>query len=161
MLLSGCATVQPSPGANRSIWLQAAAKNAVVHQEIMAFARGYDTVVGERGVTLSGGQKQRVSIARALLKDAPVLILDDCLSAVDAATEKAILSHFNTALQQKTTILITHRIFSLLAFDRIVVMEGGQIAEQGTHNELMLLNGLYAEMYNRQNEQALEGENFI
>lgn len=136
----------------------AAAQNAVVHQEIMGFGKGYETVVGERGVTLSGGQKQRVSIARALLKDAPVLILDDCLSAVDAATEKAILSHFQTALQQKTTILITHRIFSLLAFDRIVVMEQGQIAEQGTHDELMALNGLYADMYNRQNEQALEGE---
>jgi ATP-binding cassette subfamily B protein len=122
----------------------------VVDAEIEGFPEKYATIVGERGVTLSGGQKQRVSIARALMKEAPVIILDDALSAVDAKTEKQILQHLNQFLQNKTAIVITHRIFSLLHFDRIIVIEDGRIAEEGGHEQLMKNNGIYAEMYARQ-----------
>ncbi len=133
-----------------------AAKSAVIHNEIEGFPKGYDTQVGERGVTLSGGQKQRISIARALLKDAPIVIFDDCLSAVDATTEKNILQHLNEELKDKTAIIITHRIFSLLDFDHIIVMEDGAIIEEGTHTQLMATNGEYAAMYNRQKEPLQE-----
>jgi ATP-binding cassette subfamily B protein len=118
--------------------------------EIDRFPEGYKTMVGERGVTLSGGQKQRISIARALLKNSPILLLDDCLSAVDARTEREILGHLKAYLEGKTSIIITHRIFSLLHFDKIVVLQDGAIAEQGTHLELLQKEGLYAEMYARQ-----------
>ncbi len=109
-------------------------------------------MIGERGVTLSGGQKQRISIARALVKNPSVVIFDDCLSAVDAKTEKEILGNLNNYLQDKTAVIITHRIFSLLSFDKIVVIEGGVIAEQGTHKQLLHAKGYYADMYNRQQE---------
>jgi ATP-binding cassette subfamily B protein len=127
-----------------------AAHLAVVDKEIERFSEGYQTMVGERGVTLSGGQKQRISIARALMKNSPVLLLDDCLSAVDARTERTILSHLKTYLEGKTSIIITHRIFSLLDFDKIIVLQEGAIAEQGTHEELLKKGGLYTEMWNRQ-----------
>jgi ATP-binding cassette subfamily B protein len=127
-----------------------AAERAVVAGEIESFPDQWETMVGERGVTLSGGQKQRVSIARALMKDAPILILDDSLSAVDARTEKEILSNLRNYLQDKTAIIITHRIFSLLQFDRIIVLEDGKIAETGTHEELLKQSGIYAEMYLKQ-----------
>jgi ATP-binding cassette subfamily B protein len=130
-----------------------AAKDACVDKEINSFAEGYSTMIGERGVTLSGGQKQRISIARALVKNPSVVIFDDCLSAVDAKTEKEILGNLNDYLQDKTAIIITHRIFSLLAFDKIVVIEDGAIAEQGTHESLLRQKGYYAEMYNRQQQQ--------
>jgi ATP-binding cassette subfamily B protein len=130
--------------------IKEAAHLAVVDAEIEGFPEKYATIVGERGVTLSGGQKQRVSIARALMKEAPVIILDDALSAVDAKTEKQILQHLNQFLQNKTAIVITHRIFSLLHFDRIIVIEDGRIAEEGGHEQLMKNNGIYAEMYARQ-----------
>lgn len=133
-----------------------AAKSAVIHAEIEDFPKGYETMVGERGVTLSGGQKQRISIARALLKEAPIVIFDDCLSAVDATTEKKILQHLNEELRDKTAIIITHRIFSLLEFDHILVMEDGSILEEGTHAQLMAKNGEYAAMYNRQREPLQE-----
>ncbi len=127
-----------------------AAYLAVVDKEIESFPEKYKTIVGERGVTLSGGQKQRVSIARALMKEAPIIILDDALSAVDAKTEKQILSNLNQYLNAKTAIVITHRIFSLLHFDKIIVLDDGNIVEEGTHSDLLSKGGIYAEMHARQ-----------
>ncbi|MEI7963743.1 MAG: ABC transporter ATP-binding protein [Chitinophagaceae bacterium] len=130
-----------------------AAIQASIHDEIEKFALGYETLVGERGVTLSGGQKQRISIARALVKDPSIVVFDDCLSAVDARTEKSIISNLYAYLDNKTAIIITHRIFSLFEFDQVIVMDEGAIVERGTHHQLMQQNGLYAEMYARQQEQ--------
>ena len=137
-------------GNNTEEEIKAAASSASVHNDIQSFPESYQTMVGERGVTLSGGQKQRISIARALVKDPGLIIMDDCLNAVDARTEKEILTHLSTYLQHKTAIVITHRIFSLLQFDRIIVMDNGRIAEQGTHEQLLQLQGLYADLYSRQ-----------
>ncbi len=134
----------------------AAAKQASIHTEIERFQLGYETMIGERGVTLSGGQKQRISIARALIKDPKIVIFDDCLSAVDARTEKEIIGNLYQFLNGKTAIIITHRIFSLFEFDKIIVIDDGRIVEQGNHNQLLELNGYYAEMYNRQQEQDRE-----
>jgi len=130
----------------------AAAQLACIHNEINNFKEGYKTMIGERGVTLSGGQKQRISIARALIKKPAIVIFDDCLSAVDAKTEKEILNNLNLYLQDKTAIIITHRIFSLLEFDKIIVLEDGVMVEEGTHSELLAKNGFYTEMYNRQQQ---------
>ena len=127
-----------------------AARQASVENEILQFANGYETMVGERGVTLSGGQKQRISIARGLIKQPEIVVFDDCLSAVDTATENTIISNLYQYLQDKTAIIITHRIFTLLRFDKIVILEDGKITEQGTHDELMLQNGYYAELYRLQ-----------
>jgi ATP-binding cassette, subfamily B, multidrug efflux pump len=127
-----------------------AAKQASVHNEILKFKQQYQTMIGERGVTLSGGQKQRISIARALIKNPQIVIFDDCLSAVDARTEKEIIENLYNYLQNKTALIITHRIFSLFKFDKIIVLEQGRIAEEGTHDELLAKNGIYTEMYNRQ-----------
>lgn len=129
-----------------------AATMAAVATEIDRFDQQYETMVGERGVTLSGGQKQRISIARALLKPAPIIVFDDCLSAVDTRTEKEVLKQLDTFLQDKTAIIITHRIFSLMQFDQVILLENGAIAEQGTHEELLALNGSYAELYRLQQE---------
>ena len=137
------------PGATKEQIVKAA-KDASVDNEINGFTNGYETMIGERGVTLSGGQKQRISIARALVKDPSLIVFDDCLSAVDAKTEKEILGNLNNYLRDKTAVIITHRIFSLLSFDKIVVLEAGSIAEQGSHQELLKLNGYYADMYRRQ-----------
>ena len=136
--------------------VEKAARQAVVHQEILHFPQGYNTLIGERGVTLSGGQKQRISIARALIKDPALVIFDDCLSAVDAKTEKQIISNLNEYLSDRTAIIITHRVFSLFDFDRIVVIEDGAIVEQGNHRALLEKKGFYAALYARQ--QAMEQE---
>jgi ATP-binding cassette subfamily B protein len=136
--------------------VEAFARYAAVYDDIIGLKHGFDTMVGERGVTLSGGQKQRVSIARALIKEPDIIILDDCLSAVDTNTEKQILGYFNDALADKTTIIITHRIYSLLSFDKIIVMEDGHIVEEGTHQELLELKGYYADMFENQSlEEAV------
>lgn len=136
--------------------VEKAARQASVHHEILGFKEGYDTMIGERGVTLSGGQKQRISIARALIKDPRIVIFDDCLSAVDARTEKDIIGNLYAFLEHKTAIIITHRVFSLFEFDKVVVLEEGRIAEQGTHKALLEKGGIYAEMYRRQLEQDKE-----
>ena len=132
--------------------IRIAARNAAIDAEIEAFPDGYATRVGERGVNLSGGQKQRISIARALCRQSHVLIFDDCLSAVDAATEHRILSGLKEALQNRTAIIITHRIFSLLEFDRILVLDNGRIIESGTHEQLLELKGYYHTIHRKQQE---------
>jgi ATP-binding cassette subfamily B protein len=130
-----------------------AAQYASVHNEILTFPEQYDTLIGERGVTLSGGQKQRISIARALVKNPNLVIFDDCLSAVDAKTENEIIGSLHNFLQDKTAIIITHRIFSMFSFDKIFVMEDGEVIEQGTHADLLAYNGYYTQLYQRQQEQ--------
>lgn len=129
-----------------------AAKDAAIYSNIMEFPQGFETMVGERGVTLSGGQKQRISIARAILTHPKVLVFDDCLSAVDTETEEEILSNLDRIMNGKTTIIISHRVSSVLHADNIIVMEHGAVAEQGTHEELLAKNGLYAELYKKQIE---------
>lgn len=133
--------------------VEKAARMASVHDEIMGFEQGYDTIVGERGVMLSGGQKQRISIARALIHNRQIVIFDDCLSAVDAKTEKEVLANLYEYLHGRTAIVITHRIFSLFEFDKIIVLDDGRIAEQGTHQSLMEKDGIYAAMYKRQQRE--------
>ncbi|MDM1395997.1 ABC transporter ATP-binding protein [Myroides odoratimimus] len=132
------------------------AKKAVVHDNITQFNEGYNTTLGERGLTLSGGQKQRVSIARALIKDAPILILDDALSAVDTETEEKILQNLEEHSKEITTLIVTHRVSSAKNADQIIVLDHGQIVEQGTHNELINTDGYYRELYQKQlNEKEL------
>jgi ATP-binding cassette subfamily B protein len=131
-------------------------KYAAVYDDIKGLQDGFDTMVGERGVTLSGGQKQRVSIARALIKKPDIVILDDCLSAVDTSTEQQILGYLNNALADKTTIIITHRIYTSLNFDKIIVIDDGKITESGTHETLIEQGGFYFDMYE---QQKLEEEN--
>lgn len=147
-----------TPEANEEAVRQAA-RQASVEKDILGFPEGFNTLVGERGVTLSGGQKQRISIARGLIKNPNLLVFDDCLSAVDARTEKEIIGNLYAYLKDKTAIIITHRIFALFEFDKIIVLEDGKIVETGTHDELLSLNGYYAELYARQ--QSGDDESII
>ena len=133
-----------------------AAKNAAIHDNISNFQMGYDTILGERGVTLSGGQKQRVSIARAIIKNPTILIFDDCLSAVDTETEEQILSNLKKVSKNKTTFIISHRVSSAKNADKIIVLNQGEIIQQGTHNQLITVDGYYKELYE---QQLLEKEN--
>jgi ABC-type multidrug transport system fused ATPase/permease subunit len=136
--------------------IRAVARLASVEQDILRFPAGYDTLVGERGVTLSGGQKQRIAIARALLLDAPILVLDDALSAVDVSTERNILSHLRHARQGRTTIILCHRLSAVEDADQIVVLSHGEIKERGTHTRLLQEKGWYSRMYDYQKlEQAV------
>ncbi len=138
------------PELKNTAEIEKAARIAAVHEEILSFPRGYETVVGERGVTLSGGQKQRVALARALLMDRPILILDDALSAVDADTERKILTHLSSEFSKRMAIVISHRIFAIQDADLIIVLEQGQIAEQGKHQALLDMKGRYYEMFKLQ-----------
>lgn len=133
-----------------------AAKKAVVHQNIIKFKKGYDTVLGERGITLSGGQKQRISIARAIIKNPKILLLDDCLSAVDTHTEERILKNLKQVTKNKTTVIVSHRVSAVKNADTIIVLEKGKIIQQGTHNELVNKEGYYKELVAK---QLLEKEN--
>lgn len=127
-----------------------AAKNAVVHDNIAAFNKQYDTVLGERGITLSGGQKQRVSIARAIIKNPAILLFDDCLSAVDTETEETILNNLFEICKDKTTIIVSHRVSSAKNADKIIILEDGRIIQQGSHNQLINQEGYYASLYLKQ-----------
>ena len=130
--------------------IRQAADAANIASDIESFPEGYETVVGERGITLSGGQKQRTAIARALIRNPRILILDDALSSVDTQTEDKILNHLRDVMQGRTTIFISHRVSTVRNADRIVVLHGGRIVELGAHDELLALNGYYSDLYNKQ-----------
>lgn len=144
-------------GASRA-QVEEAARAARIHDFISATPRGYDTVVGERGLKLSGGEKQRVAIARTLLKDPPILIFDEATSALDSANERAIQAELRSAAQGKTTLVIAHRLSTVVDAHQVLVMDAGRIVERGTHQELLARNGRYAEMWALQ--QSAEGERF-
>jgi len=127
-----------------------AAKNAAVHDNIIEFSKGYDTILGERGITLSGGQKQRVSIARAIIKDPRIVLFDDCLSAVDTETEEEIFSKLNKISNDKTSIVVSHRASSAKNANHIIILDEGMILEEGTHSELLANNGYYKDLYTKQ-----------
>ena len=137
----------PAEGDGR---LREAAAVARLDNDLDAFPKGYETLVGERGITLSGGQKQRTALARALMVDPRILILDDALSAVDTYTEEEILSRLRGVMRQRTSILVAHRISTVRAADLIFVMDDGRVAERGSHEELVARNGLYAALYRKQ-----------
>jgi ATP-binding cassette, subfamily B, multidrug efflux pump len=135
--------------------VETAAKNAVIYDNINSFPEKFETIVGERGITLSGGQKQRVSIARAIVKEPRLLIFDDCLSAVDTDTEEQILNNLKKIMKDKTSVIISHRVSSVKNADSIIVLDNGNIVEQGTHKELLEKNGIYYSLYKM---QLLEAE---
>jgi len=130
--------------------IEAVAKKAVVHKNIMGFSKQYNTILGERGITLSGGQKQRVSIARALLKDPEIYLFDDCLSAVDTETEESILNNLKQASRNRTTLIVSHRVSSAKNADKIIVLDHGEIIQEGTHELLLEQEGYYKELYTHQ-----------
>ena len=132
--------------------IEQAAKDADVYQNIVDFPKGFETMLGERGITLSGGQKQRVSIARAIAKEPKILILDDCLSAVDTKTENAILSALKNIMKDRTSVIISHRVSSAKLADHIIVLDDGKIIERGDHQSLMSQKGVYAELYEKQTQ---------
>jgi ATP-binding cassette subfamily B protein len=136
----------------------AAAKNAQVHKNITKFNKGYNTVLGERGITLSGGQKQRVSIARAIIKSPKILLFDDCLSAVDTETEEKILKNLFKITKGKTTIIVSHRVSSAKNADKIIVLEDGKIVQKGSHETLIDVNGYYKELYLKQLSETGESK---
>jgi ATP-binding cassette subfamily B multidrug efflux pump len=136
-----------------------AAKKAAIHNNICTFPNQYKTIVGERGITLSGGQKQRLSIARALLKNPKILVLDDCLNAVDTETEEAILNSLKSETQGKSALIISHRVSSIKNCNNIIVLDHGTIAEQGHHEQLMVNKGLYYELYQKQLREENKGMN--
>jgi ATP-binding cassette subfamily B protein/ATP-binding cassette subfamily C protein/ATP-binding cassette subfamily B multidrug efflux pump len=141
------------PDASRAE-IENAARLASIHDEILNFPKGYDTPVGEKGVTLSGGQRQRVAIARALLADAPLLLLDDALSAVDTQTEAQILSHLRDARLGRTVVIVSHRLSAVLDADQILVLQHGRVTERGQHDQLVELNGWYAAQWRYQQLEA-------
>ena len=138
-----------------------AAQFAAIHDVILEFPRGYDTLVGERGVTLSGGQKQRLAIARAVLKNPRILILDDSTSSVDTETEMHIRAALERLMQTRTTFIIAHRIQSVMDADLILVFDRGEIVQQGTHQDLMQISGMYQDIFNIQTRIELELEKEI
>jgi ATP-binding cassette subfamily B protein len=133
-----------------------AAKDADVYDNIIAFPKGFDTEVGERGITLSGGQKQRISIARAISRNPVIMILDDALSAVDTKTENAILNNLQRIMKGRTCVIISHRVSSAKLADKIIVLDDGRILETGTHESLMAAGGAYKELYERQTQSEEE-----
>jgi ATP-binding cassette subfamily B protein len=133
--------------------IEAAARGAAIDGFIRSLPQGYDSTVGERGLKLSGGEKQRVAIARTLLKDPPILILDEATSALDSRTEAAIQETLSDVARRRTSIVIAHRLSTVVEADQIVVLDAGRVAERGTHAELLRRNGLYAEMWARQQSE--------
>ncbi|WP_111670871.1 ABC transporter ATP-binding protein [Algoriphagus litoralis] len=134
--------------------IEKAAKDADVYQNIVDFPKGFETMLGERGITLSGGQKQRVSIARAIAKEPKILILDDCLSAVDTKTENSILTALRKIMENRTSVIISHRVSSAKLADHIIVLDEGKIIERGDHDSLMNQKGVYAELYEKQTQSG-------
>ena len=130
--------------------VETAAAVARLDKDVADFPRGYDTLVGERGITLSGGQKQRTAIARAIVVDPAILILDDALSAVDTYTEEEILTRLRTVMRERTSIIVSHRVSTVRDADRIFVLDESRIRESGTHDGLIRLNGLYAALHRKQ-----------
>ncbi|MEE8122247.1 MAG: ATP-binding cassette domain-containing protein, partial [Anaerolineales bacterium] len=150
-------------GVNRDLTqgeIEAAARAAAIHETITTFPEGYETLVGERGVTLSGGQKQRIAIARTLLKDPCILILDDSMSSVDTLTETEIREALYRLMENRTTFIIAHRIQSVMNADQIIVLDKGRIAQRGVHKELIAEEGIYQKVHKMQTqiEDALEQE---
>lgn len=141
--------------------IETAAKKAVVHDNIIGFSKAYETILGERGITLSGGQKQRVSIARALIKDPEIYLFDDCLSAVDTETEEAILNALKKASTHKTTIIVSHRVSAAKNADKIIVLEAGKKIQEGTHDELVAINGYYKALYESQFTEKEKTKNVV
>ncbi len=136
----------------------AAAKAAAIHDRILELDNGYDTIVGERGYRLSGGEKQRIAIARVILKDPRILILDEATSSLDTHSERLIQAALEPLMKDRTTLAIAHRLSTILAADVILAVERGQIVERGTHEELLALGGLYARLYNEQFTQGISEE---